>query len=102
MWRLGGRALRVLIQAAPPGLDLEAVSRELTSLPGVEDVHDLHVWTLTSDMEVATVHLMIDDGADPHPVLHEARALLENRYDIDHATLQVEPVSHRECAEVTW
>lgn len=101
-WRLGGRALRILVQAAPEDLDLEGISRELGSLPGVEDVHDLHVWTLTSDMEVATVHLMIGDEVDPHPVLDQARSMLEDTYGIDHATLQVEPWSHRECSEVSW
>lgn len=101
-WKLGGQALRILVQAAPEGLDLSSVRSDLGMLPGVEDVHDLHVWTLTSDMEVASVHLRIDDGVDPHPVLDRARSLLEDQYHIDHATLQVEPKSHRECAEASW
>lgn len=101
-WRLGGQALRVLVQAAPEGLDLGELQSGLEAIDGVEDAHDLHVWTLTSDMEVATVHLMISDGAEPHAVLDSARALLEDRYHIDHATLQVEPLSHRQCSEVTW
>lgn len=101
-WRLGGQAIRVLVQAAPKGLDLAEISRELGSLPGVEDVHDLHVWTLSSDMEVASVHLMIGDDVEPHPVLDRARGVLEDVYQIDHATLQVEPLSHRECSEVSW
>lgn len=101
-WRLGGRAVRILVQAAPEGLDLSEITRDLGEVPGVEDVHDLHVWTLTSDMEVATVHLMIGEETDPHPILDRARHILENSYGIDHATLQVEPWSHRECAEISW
>lgn len=101
-WRLGRQAVRVLIQAAPHGLDLDEIRRELGELAGVEDVHDLHVWTLTSDMEVATVHLMTHEGVDPHPLLDRARDILEDRYNIDHATLQVEPASHRQCIEVSW
>lgn len=101
-WRLGGQAVRILVQAAPKGLDLGEVRAGLGSLEGIEDVHDLHVWTLTSDMEVATAHLMISDGVDPHTVLDDARKLLEDGYGIDHATLQVEPLSHRECSEVSW
>lgn len=101
-WRLGGRAVRILVQAAPEGLDLEEISRGLEGVPGVEDVHDLHVWTLTSEMEVATVHLMIGEEVDPHPVLDQARSTLEDTYGIDHATLQVEPWSHRECSEASW
>jgi cobalt-zinc-cadmium efflux system protein len=101
-WTLGRRALRVLVQAAPLDMDLDAMSRDLALISTVVDVHDLHVWTLTSDMDVATVHLMIGNGADPHPVLDQARTILENRYGISHATLQVEPDSHLGCAEVNW
>jgi len=100
--RLGREALRILSQAAPAGLDLDGLRSDLTGIEGVIDVHDLHVWTLTSDMEVATAHLMIGDSSEPHPVLDEARRLLAERYRIDHATLQVEPESHRECIEASW
>src|SRR3546814_14411558 len=48
-WRLGGQAVRILLQAAPPGTDLGAIRADLVNLPGVVDVHDLHVWTLTSE-----------------------------------------------------
>jgi cobalt-zinc-cadmium efflux system protein len=101
-WKLGGQALRVLVQAAPAGLDVGRLRDDLTTVPGVVDVHDLHVWTLTSDMDVATVHLMTREGTDPHPVLDQARSLLEDRYAIAHATLQVEPDTHQGCSEVTW
>lgn len=101
-WRLGGDALRILVQAAPRGIDLSAVEESLLAVPGVVDVHDLHVWTLTSRMEVASVHLTIDDGDDPHPVLDHARELLADPFGIEHATIQVEPRSHSECVEASW
>jgi len=101
-WRLGRRALRVLVQAAPEGLDLGELRGRLASIPGVTDIHDLHVWTLTSEMDVATVHLVMSDGTDPHPTLDMARSLLQSEYGISHATLQVEPDSHEGCAEVAW
>lgn len=101
-WRLGGRAVRILIQAAPAGLDLNDVHRRLAAIPGVSDVHDLHVWTLTSEMNVATVHLMIAAGADIHLVIDVATEVLRDRYQIAHAAVQVEPEAHQECAEVTW
>jgi cobalt-zinc-cadmium efflux system protein len=101
-FRLGRQALRILSQAAPEGMDLDGVRNDLGSIPGVVDVHDLHVWTLTSDMEVATAHLMITDASEPHPVLDEARRLLADRYGVEHATLQVEPESHRQCLEASW
>jgi cobalt-zinc-cadmium efflux system protein len=101
-WRLAGRALRIVMQSAPPGLDLEAVAGELSAIEGVVDVHDLHVWTLTSEMEVASAHLRVADGSDSHGVLDQARQLLSSRYRIDHATLQIEPISHTGCSELAW
>ena len=100
--RLGGRAVRILVQAAPPGTDLEAIEAALGGLAGVVDVHDLHVWTLTSDMEVASAHLMIRAGTDSHAVLDQARSLLRDGYRISHATLQIEPDDHQGCDEVAW
>jgi cobalt-zinc-cadmium efflux system protein len=101
-WRLGAQALRILVQAAPPGTDLDAMRVELARVGGVVDVHDLHVWTLTSDMEVASAHVMVAEGTDTHGVLDQARQILRDRFGIHHATLQVEPESHQGCSEVAW
>jgi cobalt-zinc-cadmium efflux system protein len=101
-WRLGSQAVRILGQAAPPDVDLSAVESDLGALPGVVDVHDLHVWTLTSDMDVASAHLMVRTGADTHAVLDQARDLLKERYRVIHATLQVEPDDLQGCQEVSW
>jgi len=101
-WRLGGQALRVLVQVAPPHVDLDGLHADLSAIPGVVDVHDLHVWTLTSEMEVATAHLQVHPGTDNHAVLDQARLLLHERHQLDHATLQVEPSDHTGCAEIGW
>lgn len=101
-WALGSQALRILTQVAPRGLDLDEVHADLMGVAGVVDVHDLHVWTLTSEMDVATVHLMTTTDTDPHPVLDKARELLRSKHQISHATLQVEPEDHRGCSEVSW
>ena len=100
--RLARNALRVLLQAAPPHVDLHDVEHALGALSGVVGIHDLHVWTLTSEMEVATAHLVVADVSDTHAVLDEARVLLAERFRIEHATLQVEPADHRGCDDVTW
>ncbi len=101
-WKLGGDALRVLIQAAPARLDLAALETEMGAIDGVVDVHDLHVWTLTSEMEVVTAHLVVTAGTETHGVLDQARALLADGYGINHATFQVEPDDHQGCDEMTW
>ena len=101
-WRLGRRAVRILLQAAPDHVDLGALVSDLAAIEGVVDVHDVHVWTLTSDMEAASAHLMVVDGTPSHAVLDQARHLLVDSYGIEHGTFQVEPDTHVGCAEVTW
>lgn len=99
---LGREVLAVLAQHVPAGLDPGAVDRDLRTLPGVADVHDLHLWTLTSGMNVATAHLVTHDDDAAHHVLDAARDVLRERYGIAHATLQVEPRTHTGCQEVDW
>jgi cobalt-zinc-cadmium efflux system protein len=101
-YRLGAQAVRILLQAAPEGLDLEDLEAGLADLPGVVDVHDVHVWTLTSQMVVASAHLMVSTGTDTHGVLDRARARLADDYGIEHATLQIEPDTHEGCDDVAW
>jgi cobalt-zinc-cadmium efflux system protein len=101
-FRLGSQAVRILLQAAPPDVDLHALRADLAALPDVVGVHDLHVWTLTSEMENATAHLVVEPGVDAHRVLDQARDLLQDRYRIAHATLQVEPSDHTGCDELEW
>ncbi len=100
--RLAAQSVRILVQAAPAHLDVAAIHADLEALPDVVDVHDLHVWTLTSDMEVASAHLMVKSGADLHATLDSARELLAETHGVDHATLQVEPDDHEGCAEIDW
>jgi cobalt-zinc-cadmium efflux system protein len=101
-WRLGRDALRILVQAAPAGIDISAVSSALTAIDGVADVHDLHVWTLTSEMDVLTAHLGVTPGADRQAVLVNARTLLAERFHLSHATLQVEAAGNHDCDEMNW
>jgi len=100
--RLAWDALRVLAQVAPAHVDVDALRADLAAIDGVVDVHDVHVWTLTSAMDVATAHLMVGPTTDHHRVLDEARVLLRDHYGIDHATLQVEPDDHQGCEDVSW
>ncbi len=99
-WQLGRKALRILIQAAPDHVDPEAILIDLTALEGVAAAHDLHVWTLTSGMDVATVHLALADGVDAaasHRVLDAAQQTLRDGHGLDHATIQLEPSDHDAC-----
>jgi cobalt-zinc-cadmium efflux system protein len=101
-WRLGRKAVRVLLQAAPDHVDLDALGGDLAAIDGVVDVHDLHVWTLTSDMDAASAHLVARAGADHHAILDRARELLADRHHVHHGTFQVEPDTHEGCHDITW
>lgn len=100
--RLAGKAIRILTQSVPVGLDPGAVAGGLAAIPGVVDVHDLHLWTLTSGMDVVTVHLVVGEGTNTHPVLDRARDLMRERFGITHATFQLEPQTHVGCDEIDW
>ena len=99
---LGREVVVVLGQHAPSDMAPDAVAEALAGVPGVTDVHDLHLWTLTSGMNVATAHLMTDATADPHTVLDAAGHVMRTRFGVEHATLQVEPDTHTGCKEVAW
>lgn len=101
-YRLARTATRILVQAAPENLDLVSLRDELRAIDGVIDVHDVHVWTLTSGMDVASMHVKTVDDVDHHRVLDQARDILRDRFEIAHATLQVEPESHDDCQSVNW
>lgn len=99
--RLAAASLRILTQASPADIDVEKVNADLAAIPDVTGVHDLHVWTLTTGMDVATVHLTSD--GDGSGVLERARGVLES-HGLEHATVQIESTEHgRRCAQdVTW
>jgi len=96
-YRLLRQSVRILMEAAPPGVDVAAAQRRLLALPGVTAVHDLHIWTVTDGMESASAHVVIAPGADWHAVLDDARHLLAHGFGVTHATIQVEPHDHTEA-----
>jgi cobalt-zinc-cadmium efflux system protein len=89
----------VLLEIAPKDLDLDDVHAHLAGVPGVVDVHDLHAWTITSGMPSLSAHVTVtDDALAEHGVggiLDQLCACTREHFAIDHATFQVEPVSHR-------
>jgi cobalt-zinc-cadmium efflux system protein len=102
-FKLAASAVRILVQAAPEHLDVAGIQTALLTVPEVTEVHDLHVWTLTSGMEVASAHLTVSGGADTARVLAAARTALQEGYGIDHATLQLEPAGALGCCQsVGW
>lgn len=102
-FNLGRHAVRILLQQAPDRIDVTSILEKINTLPGVVDAHDLHVWTLTSGMEVASVHVTAVSDADPTTVLAATRTLLAEVFELGHATVQVElQGSDGKCAELAW
>lgn len=100
---LGRQVLAVLGQHVPEGMPIDEVAEQLGAIEGVSDVHDLHVWVLTSGMNVATAHLVASRTGDFPRILTEAQAVLRESWAIEHATLQVERTDEaRDCHEMTW
>lgn len=83
--------VEVLLEAAPRGIDTEKVRQTIGSIAGVDGVHDLHVWSITSGMPALSAHVLVTSPEhDPHAVLLAIRGQLRDEYAIDHSTLQIE------------
>ncbi|MEV4440836.1 cation diffusion facilitator family transporter [Streptomyces sp. NPDC049577] len=91
-------ALDVLLEAAPRNVDMTEVRAHILGLPGVEDVHDLHVWTITSGMPVLSAHVVVDpaalDSAGHEKMLHDLQGCLGEHFAVEHCTFQLEPSGH--------
>jgi cobalt-zinc-cadmium efflux system protein len=92
--RLLREALHGLMEGVPLNLSLEEIGRAIAAVPGVASVHDLHIWSVAPDKAMLSAHLMVEDLQRWETVLAEVRALLLERYGIEHVTLQPEPIEH--------
>ncbi|MGZ4335422.1 MAG: cation diffusion facilitator family transporter [Gaiellaceae bacterium] len=84
---------RVFLEASPGNIDPDDVARAIVAVPDVREVHDLHVWTLTSGFPVLSAHVLVSPGADCHGLRRDVEAMLAERFGLDHSTLQVEHVA---------
>ena len=100
-WSLLRESLDVLLEATPRGLRLEQVREHLLGAEGVEDVHVLHAWTITSGQPVISAHVVLRPEADASRVLDEVCRCLAGDFDIDHSTIQLETSDRRRLEEAT-
>jgi cobalt-zinc-cadmium efflux system protein len=89
-WRLISDSVNVLLEGTPAHINLAAVEAAMKTVAGVRVIHDLHVWTITSNRHAVTAHVVIDDLSESHRVLRELRELLADRFALTHSTLQLE------------
>lgn len=95
-WSLLREAVSILLESTPPGTDLEHVRQHIVDVEGVVDVHDLHVWTISSGRPVMSAHVVVDDAwlARSGEVLDGLQGCLAAHFDVEHSTFQVEPRGH--------
>lgn len=97
-WGLLRQSVHLLLDGVPERINLAAVRQHLLALPGVAEVHDLHVWALGSSEVALSAHVVLQSAqTDVTALLHQAEHLLQEHFDIHHATLQVEPPDYAPC-----
>ena len=89
-WRLLRDSGRVLLDIAPAGLPVEEIGKAMASHLGVVEVHDLHVWEVTTEFPTLSAHVLVESGADCHGIRRELEELLREQFGLEHTTLQVE------------
>lgn len=96
-WDIFKDSLNILLEGLPKGMNLGEVFAELRRVPGVGEVHDLHIWSLGSDARALSCHLVIEDmpTSESEVILNQVNEMLAHRFDIRHTTIQFE---HRRCA----
>jgi cobalt-zinc-cadmium efflux system protein len=92
-WRLLRDSGRVLLDIAPAGLPVNEIGSAMAAHPGVVEVHDLHVWEVTTEFPTLSAHVLVEPGADCHGIRRELESLLHDRFGLEHTTLQVEHAS---------
>ncbi|MDQ0240121.1 cation diffusion facilitator family transporter [Arthrobacter bambusae] len=97
-WGLLRDSGRILLEGAPEGVDLDQVREHLLETGHVRDVHDLHVWTVTSDLPALSAHVVLDESCfhDGHAplILDQLQSCLTGHFDVEHSTFQLEPAGH--------
>jgi cobalt-zinc-cadmium efflux system protein len=89
-WRLLRDSGRVLLDIAPAGLPVDEIGNAMASHPKVVEVHDLHVWEVTTEFPTLSAHVLVEHGADCHGIRRELEQILRDRFGLEHTTLQVE------------
>lgn len=89
-WGVISHTIHILMEGAPAAIDQTEVKNALLAIEGVEDVHDLHIWTITSGFDSLSGHVLVRDGEDNQIILQKAIHILEEHFHIEHSTIQVE------------
>lgn len=89
-WGIIKHTLHILMEGTPITIDQQEVYKALEEIPGVINIHDLHIWTITSGLDSLSCHILIEDDQDSQAILQQAITKIENIFKIKHTTIQVE------------
>jgi cobalt-zinc-cadmium efflux system protein len=95
-WSVLRDSTAILLESAPAGMDAGEIGSAMVGVPGVQEVHDLHVWTITSGFPSLSAHVLVPEGDDCHAVRRRLEAMLSERFGLTHTTLQVEHAVERD------
>ncbi|MBM7649009.1 cobalt-zinc-cadmium efflux system protein [Bacillus ectoiniformans] len=98
-WAVIKESLHILMEGSPHAVHIQKVKAALTSIDGVKNIHDLHIWTITSGFDSLSCHLLIEDDKSSQQVLQEAINRIKAEFHIEHTTIQIEKskLQHSEC-----
>lgn len=98
-WTIIRDSVQILLEASPRGLDVNEVGVAMAGVEGVAQVHDLHVWTITSGFPALSAHVLVGEDVDCHAKREQIERLLQERFDLDHTTIQVDH-THPEVLQI--
>jgi cobalt-zinc-cadmium efflux system protein len=99
-WSIVRDSVSILLEATPAGIDADEVGRRMAAMEGVVEVHDLHIWTITSGFPTLSAHVLVSRGDDCHQRRRELEQLLSREFGLEHTTLQVEHVGERSGLQI--
>jgi cobalt-zinc-cadmium efflux system protein len=96
-WYVVREAGHILLEGTPAHIDADTIAPDLVAnLEGVRDVHHVHVWSITQERQMVTLHAVIDEGVNPEPLVRRIKDRLKERFGLEHATVEIE---HQQCAD---
>ena len=98
-WLLLSECINILMEGTPGRIDLSSLRKALLDVEGVIDVHDMHVWTITSGLDAMSAHVTIDNRAPSEAVLTEVTKILNDDFELHHTTIQVEQIECKGTSE---
>lgn len=98
-WLLLSECINILMEGTPGHIDLSSLREAITAVPGVQGIHDMHVWTITSGLDAMSGHIIIDSTAPAEEVLTNVTKILNEDFDLHHTTIQVEQLACKGTGE---